>query len=616
MHTATLTSEQSARLIRLMADMPLFRALPEAQLERLLAVGEALKLEDGEAVVRQGDESDCFFVTVSGRLGVYSDRGGDSEPVLLGYLEQPGTVGELGLLLGKARTASVLAVGECLLVRFDTRVFFSLFAKVPEFAMGITRGIAGRLDEVSEQVPLPSANERIGAPDYSLARVLPLGFMQRHHVLPVRMEGERLILGCVYTPKATVLHAVTQMLPGRDVVPVRVSTEYFEQFMESLSGLDADGGDEPGLEKAPAQSSLVERMDALLRRMVEEGASDLHLKGGCRPRWRLQGELRPLLDAPRLGRDEVEELLAPALEERHRNEYARHRDTDFIYPSPNGDRFRINLYRDRGGASAAVRLLPSTVPDIDSLGLPEVVKTFCAARKGLILVTGPTGSGKTTTLAAMLDHINNTRCVHVLTLEDPVEYLHVNDQALITQREVGGDTSSFTRGLRAALREDPDVMLVGELRETEQVALALDAANSGHLVFATLHTSTAATAIDRLIAMFPAESQEQVRDALSNVVLGVVAQTLAKSRTGGRVGIYEVMVADRAVRNLIREHKTYQLNDAMGASREGTGHMPQRAHLEQLVRVGKLDIETALAMAHDRETLAQRLKVNLKAYGY
>ncbi|MGB0713985.1 MAG: type IV pilus twitching motility protein PilT, partial [Gammaproteobacteria bacterium] len=344
--------------------------------------------------------------------------------------------------------------------------------------------------------------------------------------------------------------------------------------------------------------------------------SDLHLKGGCRPRWRLQGELRPLIDAPRFGRDEVEELLAPALEERHREEFARHQDTDFVYPSPNGDRFRINLYRDRGGAGAAIRLLPSTVPGIDSLGLPDVVKEFCAARKGLVLVTGPTGSGKTTTLAAMLDHINNTRGVHVLTLEDPVEYLHLNDQALITQREVGGDTSSFTRGLRAALREDPDVMLVGELRETEQVSLALDAANSGHLVFATLHTNTAASAIDRLISMFPAEQQQQVREALSTVVLGVVSQMLAKSPSGGRVGVYEIMVADRAVQNLIREHKTFQLNDAMGASQEGTGHMPQRMHLEQLVRQGKLDIETALSVAHDRATLAQRLKVNPRSYGY
>lgn len=613
MEVIELDNQRKAEALKLMAGLPFFRELGRENLLKVLGIAECVRLVPNEAMVKQGEKSDSFFVMLEGRLKVYSEREGGAK-VLLGNLEHPNTVGEIGLILGKTRTATVVASVETTALRFRADHFFSLFNKVPNFARGIMQSIATRLDEVSEQIPLPTPSEDVGAPDVTLARLLPVAFMERHRIVPVRMEGNQLILGCVDQPTSSILHTVFQMLPGREVLPVRVGKHFFEQFMRAYSGLGGDGGDEADRERPRA--SLAERLEALVQRMVAEGASDLHVAGRCRPRWRLQGDLQVLTDAPRFGVEEVYDLVEPILEDRHKEEFDLYGDTDFVYQSASGARFRFNMYRDIEGVGAAIRILPATIPAAEELGLPEHIVRLCSRKQGLILVTGPTGSGKTTTLGAMIDHINANRRVHILTLEDPVEFVHVNDLAKVTQREVGKNTANYGRGLRAGLREDPDVILVGELRDLETVTLALEAAQSGHLVLATMHTNSAPSTVDRVISMFPAEQQENIRDTLAVVLIGVVSQALAKKRAGGRVGVYEIMITNPAIQNLIREHKVFQISEQMQTGGKDSGQMLQRSSLVRLVKSGVIEPGEALAVANEKNLVASLLKINPAVYGY
>ena len=262
--------------------------------------------------------------------------------------------------------------------------------------------------------------------------------------------------------------------------------------------------------------------------MVSEGASDLHLSAGHKPRWRVDGDILTLEDGHLLGEEEVYTLFKPIMDQRNIDEFDAINDTDFAYAIEGLARFRCNLFRDRRGIGAVLRQIPSKILTMEQLGLPAAVEKLCHQPKGLVLVTGPTGSGKSTTLAAMMDYINKTRKSHVITLEDPVEFVHQSKQSLFNQREIGPHTESFSRALKAALREDPDIVLVGEMRDLETVHLALETANTGHLVYGTLHTATAISSIDRIIDMFPAGQQNQIRSILGESLKGVVSQTLLK----------------------------------------------------------------------------------------
>jgi len=315
-------------------------------------------------------------------------------------------------------------------------------------------------------------------------------------------------------------------------------------------------------------------------------------------------------DVPPLGAEDVLELIQPVMEERHRKQYAEENDSDFAYAMPGSARFRVNLFRDRNGVSAVLRQIPTRVLSFEQLALPEVLRTFCDIPKGLILVTGPTGSGKSTTLAAMVDYINRTKKAHVVTLEDPIEFVHTSQSCLVNQREVGGHTASFSRALKAALREDPDIVLVGEMRDRETIMMALETANTGHLVLATLHTNSAVSAVDRLIDQFPADQQSQVRSVLSEVLRGVVAQTLLKKKSGGRMAALEVLVVTPAVANLIREAKTVQIPGMMQVSR-GLGMALLNDELQHAIEGHKVDMEEALSKAVDKEDLARRFRTGL-----
>jgi twitching motility protein PilT len=309
-------------------------------------------------------------------------------------------------------------------------------------------------------------------------------------------------------------------------------------------------------------------IDPLFHAMCAAGASDLHLSVGSPPIIRKDGRMQPLDPSqPPLGVDDIEALIAPIMPERNRKEYSERHDTDFAYEIVGLARFRANAFFDRRGPGAVFRVIPSTILTAEQLGLSPHLLQLCQLNKGLILVTGPTGSGKSTTLCAMIDYINRTRQDHIITIEDPIEFVHQNQKCLINQREVRTHTDSFKDALRAALREDPDIVLVGELRDLETVAIAIETAETGHLVFGTLHTTTAASTVDRVIDQFPSDRQAQIRIMLSESLRGVVAQNLCRKIGGGRVAALEVLIITQAISNLIRESKTFQIPSMMQVGR-------------------------------------------------
>jgi twitching motility protein PilT len=301
------------------------------------------------------------------------------------------------------------------------------------------------------------------------------------------------------------------------------------------------------------------RLDSFFSKMVELSASDLHLTTGLTPYFRLHGDMVAVTGVEPWSAEETKKVLFEIAPEENRAQFEQEGDTDFAYELPGKARFRANYFMDHRGPGAVFRLIPSEILTCEQLDLPKAVRDLCFLSKGLVLVTGPTGSGKSTTLAAMIDHINKNRSDHIITIEDPIEFVHRTQRCLVHQREVHRHTESFKRALRAALREDPDIILVGEMRDLETIAIAIETAETGHLVFGTLHTTTAASTVDRIVDQFPADRQAQIRTMLAASLKGVVAQTLCKKKPKGRVAALEVLIGTKAVSALIREGKTHQL---------------------------------------------------------
>jgi twitching motility protein PilT len=338
----------------------------------------------------------------------------------------------------------------------------------------------------------------------------------------------------------------------------------------------------------------------LFRKMVQLKASDLHLTAGEYPRIRKDGDIIRIDEqSPRFKANQILELLHPIMPPRNWREFETDNDTDFAYELAGISRFRANVFMDRGGVGAVFRTIPTEILTAEMLGLSQPIQNLCYLSKGLVLVTGPTGSGKSTTLAAMIDLINRQRHDHVITIEDPIEFVHPSKSCLVNQREVGNHTDSFKRALRAALREDPDVILVGELRDLETIAIAIETAETGHLVFGTLHTTTAYSTIDRVIDQFPADRQEQIRAMLSESLKGVVSQTLCKKIGGGRAAALEVLLVNSAVQNLIREGKTFQIPSVMQTARK-VGMVLLNDALLELVNAKKVDVKEAYIKAVDK----------------
>ena len=328
-------------------------------------------------------------------------------------------------------------------------------------------------------------------------------------------------------------------------------------------------------------------MQDLLREAAAQQASDLHLSAGQAPLLRIHGDLRRTAQSE-LSADDVTGLVRSIMNDQQWAQFEAENEVDFACELPGSGRFRVNVFVHSRGPGAVLRTIPTAIPSLDSMDLPPILKDLCSRERGLVLVTGPTGSGKSTTLAAMVDVVNATWEGHILTVEDPIEFVHPPKRCIVNQREVGHHTSSFAKALKSALREDPDVILIGELRDLETISLALTAAETGHLVFGTLHTSSAPKTIDRIIDVFPADQQGQIRTMLSESLEAVVAQTLLKRKGGGRVAACEVLVGTPAVRNLIREAKLHQLPSMMQTGK-AVGMQTLDAAVADLVKRGVVD---------------------------
>ena len=338
----------------------------------------------------------------------------------------------------------------------------------------------------------------------------------------------------------------------------------------------------------------------LLKKSIEIGSSDIHITVNSIPIARVKGSFVSLSETI-LTKEHTQYMVRQIAGEKNLKKIEENGECDFSVSIESGERFRVNVYKQKGNFAIAIRTIASHIPDFNTLGLPEVLKTFTEKHKGLVLVTGPTGSGKSTTLASLIDLINKNQQRHIITLEDPIEYVHNHKKSLVNQREIGQDTESFYTALRSILRQDPDVIFVGEMRDIETISIALTAAETGHLVFSTLHTVGATKTIDRIVDMFPSSQQQQVRTQLSTVCEGVISQQLVKTIDGRkRVAAFEVMVANSAIRNLIRENKTYQIQNIIQTGiKEGMQSMDQ--DLVNLYKKGFISKESALSRCTDYE---------------
>jgi len=579
---------------------PFFEPLSDAQRDQV--IGKAGTIEayaDNEYILKAGDPADFLFVIISGEVSVVVGEGDDQ--IEISRLERSQMVGELAVILNEKRTASCVARGEVLILKLAREVFRKVVLAVPEASLSMMRILAERLKKTSRPPAHRDYRADSPIPPVEVLRLLPIGFMQRHRVAPVKKQENRILIGYCDRMDDNLLSSISNLLPAMKIEPVSIESDYFQKIMQNY------GGEAVAAEQA-AGGSGIKSIDDLLKRLVEEGGSDLHLSAGQVPRWRIDGLIRPIAGFLKLAPREVFHLLEPIMRPDSIEEFNKTGDEDFAYAMDKHSRFRINLLRDHNGVSAVFRHIPNTIFTLEELGMPEVLRKWAEAPKGLILVTGPTGSGKSTTLAAMVDHINRSRECHILTIEDPVEFVHQSRKALVNQREVGVHTASFSRALKAALREDPDVVLVGEMRDLETISMAIETANTGHLVLATLHTSTAMSTINRIVDQFPAESQEQIRAGLADNLLGVCCQTLCRKIGGGRVPALEVLVMDYGMANMVREGKTHMLLTGMTTG-QNRGNRLLNDDLARLVRAGKISKEEALSKAVDSADLAKRVGV-------
>ena len=360
-------------------------------------------------------------------------------------------------------------------------------------------------------------------------------------------------------------------------------------------------------------TTLDSTLGRYLQLVWDRNASDLHLTAGYPPVLRIDGRLVPIEGEQRLMPPDVARMIRSMFTEDHWAVYLEKKQLDFSFSYQGLGRFRGNAYQQRGAAALALRGIPYGIKTLDDLSAPDGIRRLLEQPYGLVLCVGPTGSGKSTTLAAMIDQINETRACHILTIEDPIEYLHRHKRSLVNQREVGEDTPSFADGLKAALREDPDVILVGEMRDLESIAITLSLAETGHLVFATLHTNDASQALDRIIDVFPAERRDQIQVQLAGSLQGVVSQRLLHAQGGGRVGAFEVLVANDAIRNLIREGKTRQIRNVVTTARID-GMQTLEHDLNRLVAAGRISPEEALSVAaYPKEIVARGPNAQLLA---
>ena len=635
---------------------PLFSGIDSATTEQIIAMSRLQEFQVGEPLMREGERSDAFWVLLMGEATAEVQDAGSGVDIEIARLRANDTVGEVGLILNHPRTASVVCQKQSYALRFDRRGFDYLSDHIPGFAKQLSKLIADRLLQRNLKATFPVLERDEIRPSADLVRMIPSEAIVRHRLIPVAKDGNTVVVGFVDPPGSELATRVRTAL-GDLALEIRLlRMADFDRLLDAFQLKPAEPAAAPAPQPAPAavptagvqlplashrgvgsqvpiptgpsevsgelklnrelrgsgahsivtQLDQLERIRPILTEMPTAGASDLHLSAHQRPRWRIDGDLFELTEFSPIGPEEILDLFEDLMPSAAIREFNHHHDCDFAFEVEGVARFRANVFRDGHGVGAVLRLIPLETLSMDKLGLPVAARQFTLMHQGLILVCGPTGSGKSTTLAAMIDHINRHRPVHIITLEDPVEYAHKSQMAKVTQREVGKSTTSFARGLRASLREDPDIVLVGELRDRETMELALQTAQTGHLVFGTLHTTTAIGTVDRMIDMFPVEQHNQVRNAIADMLKGVVNQHLCKRIGGGRVAAYELLVGGSAVSNCIRQGKNHQIATIMTTNR-GEGHRHLNDELYDLVRKRQIEPLEALRHAEDRKDLKVRL---------
>ncbi len=605
MYEVTIEGDLIQQVVDALSRCPLFLGVQAQDIQKITEQAQLIQYDTGDCLAEQGEPAVDWFLVVSGEVIVQVSVNGSSELVEVARIRPFETVGEIAVMLGDQRTATLTAAPDTAALRFDQALFKHLLLTVPSFSITICKVFASRLKASAKAVSLPEV-----APDKvefnpDIARLLPLEFMQRQRVVPLSVEENNISIGFVDEPTPQLLNMLRNGLPGMTICPAAIQVSTFNDMMQKLA--PQEWAEETPAETAPVtEEDARKKLEQLLERMVAEGASDLHLSPQLQPRWRIDGDMVTIEGTAILGEEEVLALAQDITPQRNLDQFAEENDTDYAYEIPDVSRFRVNLFRERSGVGAVFRQIPSRILTAEQLGLPPALSSFSELPTGLVLVTGPTGSGKSTTLAAMLDQVNRRRKAHIITLEDPIEFVHQSQECLVNQREVGPHTGSFHRALRAALREDPDIVLVGEMRDLETVALALETANTGHLVFATLHTNTAMSTISRIIDMFPSDQQAQIRTVLADVLRGVVTQTLCKRIGGGRVAGFEILVSSPAMSNLIREGKTHQLSSMMQTGSK-LGNQLMNDNLFQLVQAGLITKTEAIIKSAEKEELAHRL---------
>ena len=500
-------------------------------------------------------------------------------------------------------------------------------AEQPLATLLISEGVATPAVVVStlaQLAQLPSADLESDPPAQQALEMVPPDIARAYGVVGVRSSAHHLIVAFGEPPDTGTLRALSRTL-SCEIMPVLADPTVIARLLPpdapvvtatpNGNGTAHHVAAEPAAPvPAPELPTHPEvghtgglHLDDLLRYVVSIGASDLHLAAGNPPSVRLHGALRPMEDVGLLRSEEVENIIFGILPPSQRARFEKENELDTSYAIEGVSRFRVNVARERGDVAGALRPIPQIIPKIELLGLPPVLRSFADLRRGLVLVTGPTGSGKSTSLASLVDIINETKPLHIITVEDPIEFLHHHKRSVISQREVGEDTASFSEALRRVLRQDPDVILVGEMRDLETIQTALTAAETGHLVFGTLHTQDASSTIDRVIDVFPPNQQDQIRIQLSSTLEAVVTQQLVPVSDGnGRCVAAEVLIATSGVRNLIRSAKTHQIYSLMQTGAQ-VGMQTMDQSLAQLVREGVITLDMALDRCRDEEELSQQL---------
>ncbi|MCL4445349.1 MAG: PilT/PilU family type 4a pilus ATPase [Actinobacteria bacterium] len=491
----------------------------------------------------------------------------------------------------------------------------------------IARGLAQSpvvVNTLAQLARLPSVDIHAEPPAPETLGLLPIALCQDHHALVLRVVGNQAVVAFAEPPEASDVRSLGELI-GHELVPVLGDPVAIDKHL----GLDGAGGVSPqpgatvpasaplpsnlqgnGAGAGPAQAApdIPLHVDDLLRYAVGIGASDLHLTANLPPTVRLHGALRPMEDVDRLDNQTLREMIFGILPQSQRERFEAEHELDTSHTIPGVGRFRVNIALQRGTVAAALRPIPHEIPEFHTLGLPESVRSFTELRRGLVLVTGPTGSGKSTSLASLIDIINRSKPLHIITVEDPIEFLHGHKRSVISQREVGADTASFSEALRRVLRQDPDVILVGELRDLETIATALTAAETGHLVFATLHTQDAPATIDRIIDVFPPNQQDQIRIQLGSSLQGVVTQQLVPVASGdGRCVAAEVLVCTPAMQNLIRGAKTHQIYSLMQTGAQ-FGMQTMDQSLAALVKSGDISQGMALDRCRSEEDFRNHMR--------